>query len=308
MPLKGVSGCWLVYIHLPKPPYFPECHYNYPMVKIVTDTTACLSPESAAKFQIPIIPQVINFGEQSFLEGIDLNFEAFLQKLRTSSELPKTAAPPVEQFIKVFEKLVPEGQPVLCIHPSAEVSGTVRSALTAAAEFPGAPIHVLDTRLIATPLGILVEEAAQMAAEGKDLVSIQKAVMAKADRCRIYFLVATLDYLARGGRIGGAQALLGSVLQIKPILTFKNGRVEQYERVRTMHQALARLKEIVCSQIKPGGASQLTVLHGGNPQEAQELALDLSLSLGVQIPGIFAMPPAIVTHAGPGVLGVGFFV
>ena len=137
------------------------------MVKIITDTTACLSPESAGRLGIPIIPQVINFGEESFLEGVDLDFATFLNKLKNSSQLPKTAAPPVKEFVKAFEKLLPSGEPILCIHPSGDVSGTVRSALTAAAEFPGAPIHVLDTRLIASPLGILVEMAAQMAADGQ---------------------------------------------------------------------------------------------------------------------------------------------
>jgi len=278
------------------------------MVHIVTDTTACLSPESAARLGIPIIPQVINFGEESYLEGVDLDFAAFLQKLKASAQLPKTAAPPVKEFVKVFEKLLPSGEPILCIHPSGDVSGTVRSAQTAAAEFPGAPIHVLDTRLIASPLGILVEQAAQMAAEGQGVAAIEQAVLARAKGCRIYFLVATLDYLARGGRIGGAQALLGSVLQVKPILTFKDGRVEQYEKVRTMRAALSRLIEIVKSQMPKDQNSHLTILQGGAPQEGLTLAAELAQTLGLAaIPEVYPMPPAIVTHAGPGVLGVGFF-
>lgn len=278
------------------------------MVKIITDTTACLSPESARRFGIPIIPQVINFGEQSYLEGVEINFDTFLEKLKSSPALPKTAAPPVKEFIKVFEKLVPSGEPILCIHPSADVSGTVRSALTAAEEFPGANIHILDTRLVASPLGILVEQAAQMAIDGESVSAIKAQILAQAGRCRIYFLVATLDYLARGGRIGGAQALLGSVLQVKPILTFKDGRVEQFEKVRTMRHALIRLKEIVQSQVPLDRPNHLTILQGGAVQEGQALAEDLAQTLGLAVvPTVYAMPPAIVTHAGPGVLGVGFF-
>ncbi len=278
------------------------------MVKIVTDTTACLSPEIASRYGIPIVPQVIHFGEQSFLEGVDLYYDTFLLKLRATPELPKTAAPPVKEFIKVFERLAPLGEPILCIHPSGDVSGTVRSAQTAAGEFPGADIHIIDTRLIASPLGVLVEMAAQMAEQGQNVEAIKAHVTEMAGRARIYFLVATLDYLARGGRIGGAQALLGSMLQVKPILTFKDGRVEQYERVRTMRQALARLKEIVQSEVPQGRPSHLTILQGGAQQEGQALAQDLSQRLNLPALPVYNMPPAIVTHAGPGVLGVGYFI
>lgn len=279
------------------------------MVKIITDTTACLSPDIAQKFGIPIIPQVINFGEQSYLEGVDLQFPDFLDKLKKSNALPKTAAPPVKEFVTAIEKLLPAGEPILCIHPSADVSGTVRSALTAAQEFPGAEIHVLDTRLVASPLGYLVEDAANMAAAGAQVGEIKACLLEKASRCRIYFLVATLDYLARGGRIGGAQALVGGMLQVKPILTFKDGRVEPYEKVRTMRHALVRLKEIVQSQIPNHQNHQLTILQGGAEQEGLQMAQDFARALNLtEIPKVFSMPPAIVTHAGPGVLGVGFFV
>ena len=126
------------------------------MVHIVTDTTSCINPDIARSFDIAVIPQIITFGEQSYLEGVELDFKTFMAKLKGSKELPKTAAPPVVEFVRVFEKLVASREPILCIHPSTEVSGTVRSALTAAAEFPGADIHVIDTRLVASPLGILV--------------------------------------------------------------------------------------------------------------------------------------------------------
>ena len=122
------------------------------MVKIITDTLSCLSQNVAARYQIPVISQVINFGNDSYLEGIDLDINGFMEKLKNSKELPKTAAPPPELFIKEFQRLVPEGEPILCIHPSAEVSGTVRSAQVAAEEFPQADIRVIDTRLIASPL------------------------------------------------------------------------------------------------------------------------------------------------------------
>ncbi len=278
------------------------------MVKIITDTTACVAPEILEKYQIPLIPQIINFGTDSFQEGVDLNFEQFMARLKTCKELPKTAAPMPETFIKEFKRLVPLNEPILCIHPSCDVSGTVRSAQVAAEEFPGADIRVIDTRLIATPLGTLVQLAAEWAASGMDPDTIVKRIEELRRRCRIYFLVATLEYLSRGGRIGGATALLGSVLQIKPILTFEEGLVNQFEKARTHKHALARLKELVLTQIPRDQEGYLTVMHAGVPDQGNALAEDLRKQLGLKSVPVFNVPPAITIHGGPGILAVGFFV
>ena len=277
------------------------------MVKIITDTTSCLSKEVARRYDIPVIPQIINFGEESFYEGVQMDNATFMQRLKSSAQLPKTAAPPPELFVEEFKRLVPLQEPILCIHPSAEVSGTVRSASVAALDFPEADIRVIDTRIISSPLATLVELAAQWAAEGLDADTIVSRIKEMTARCRIYFVVATLEYLARGGRIGGAAALLGSVLQIKPILTIADGRVEQCERERTHKRATARLKELVLEQIPRDGAGYLSIMHAGVPGEARELAEDLGARINQAEVPIADMPPAIVTHGGPGLVGVGFF-
>jgi DegV family protein with EDD domain len=277
------------------------------MVRIITDTTACLQPETVLKYQIPVIPQVINFGNESYLEGVDMDTAAFMERLKSAPELPKTSAPPPELFIKEFEKLVPLGEPILCIHPSSEVSGTVRSAQVAAGEFPGADIRIIDTRVIASPLASLVELAAGWAGEGMDADKIEMHIHAMIPCCRIYFLVSTLEYLAKGGRIGGATALLGSVLRIKPILTFVEGRVDTFDKERTQNHALSRLKNLAVSQVS-GPNAYLTVMHAGVPEQGQALAEDLKAKLGISEVPIHHMPPAIVTHGGPGILGVGFFL
>lgn len=280
------------------------------MVRIITDTTSCISPEFARRHQIPVIPQVINFGEESFYEGVDLDNAAFLARLRTSPELPKTAAPPPELFTREFERLVSSGEPILCIHPSSEVSGTVRSAVVAAQDFPQADIRVIDTRTIASPLATMVQLAAEWAAAGQDIDVIESKIKALVPRCRVYFLVATLDYLAKGGRIGGATHLVGSVLQIKPILTLKDGKVDSYEKERTHKRAVARLVEIVAEQYPRQTDGYLSVMHAGVPEQAQALAQALSESLAIPVADIpiYDVPPAIVTHGGPGILGVAFFV
>ncbi len=200
------------------------------MVRIIGDTTSCLSESFAAAHAIPIIPQVIIFGEESFLEGVEITHEGFMRRLRAANKPPKTAAPPPELFVEAFARLAPLGEPILCILPSSVVSGTVRSAtigLTMAREqgLGGLDVRIIDTRLIASPVAILIRLALQWAQEGAPLDAIEARILRMSARCRIYFVVDTLKYLAMGGRIGGAAALLGSVLRVKPLLTFTEGQV-----------------------------------------------------------------------------------
>ncbi len=277
------------------------------MVHIIADTTSCLDAATASRLHIPVIPQVIHFGEESYFEGLELDSAGFMQRLQTAIELPKTAAPPPELFVEQFTRLVPTGEPILCIHPSADVSGTVRSAQWAAQEFPGADIRVIDTRTVASPLGSLVTLAGEWALSGMDADQIEARIRGMIPRARIYFLVDTLEFLAKGGRIGGAAALLAGLLQIKPILKFQDGKVDQYLRERTHKQALIRLESIVAEQAARRSEKHLSVLHAGVPELARSLANRLAADQGMQNVPIFDMPPAIVTHGGPGVMGVGFF-
>jgi DegV family protein with EDD domain len=278
------------------------------MVHIITDTTSGLPGETAQRYHIPVIPQVVMFGTASYLDGVEIDSTTFMQRLKTSAELPKTAAPPPELFVEEFQRLVPTGKPILCIHPSAEVSGTVRSATVAARDFSDADIRVIDTRTISSPLATMVTLAAEWAEAGDNADIIEARLRDLIPRCRIYFMVATLEYLARGGRIGGAAALLGSMLQVKPILTFREGQVDQFERERTHKRALARLKQLVLDQIPRDGGGHLSVMHAGVPDEGQALADDLGQQLNLSHIPILDIPPAIVTHGGPGILGVSFFV
>jgi DegV family protein with EDD domain len=277
------------------------------MTRIVADTTCGLPPEVYGRLNIPMIPQVINFGEESFREGVDMDAATFMGRLRTGKDLPKTAAPYPGDFIEVFQECLTGGESILCLHPSADLSGTVRSAEIAKNDFPGADIRIIDTRTVAGPLGALVLEADRLAKQGASADEVERRVRDMMVRSRIYFIVDTLEFLRRGGRIGGAQALLGTVLQIKPILTLSNGRIDQFERERTKKKALARLNELVLAESARGADAHVSVNHAGARQEAEELAADLKRELGTDDVLILDMPPAIVTHAGPGLLAVGFF-
>jgi DegV family protein with EDD domain len=277
------------------------------MTRIVADTTCGLAPETIRRLGIPVISQIINFGEESFREGVDMDHAAFMARLRAGRELPKTAAPIPGDFIAVFEELTKQGESIVCIHPSVDVSGTVRSAETARESFPNADIRIIDSRTIAGPLATMVVEADRLAKQGASADEVETFVGAMIPRARIYFLVDTLEYLRRGGRIGGAAALVGSILQIKPILTFTDGRVEQFEKERTKKRALARIKEIVLAEAGRGPEAHLTVMHTAAPDEASALAAELQAALSAGEVPIMDLVPAIVTHAGPGALAVGFF-
>ncbi|OGO11415.1 MAG: hypothetical protein A2Y53_02375 [Chloroflexi bacterium RBG_16_47_49] len=277
------------------------------MINIITDTTSGLPLEISKRYHIPVIPQIINFGNKSYYEGIDLDNSSFMRMLRASKELPKTAAPPPELFVQEFNKLVPFGGTIFCIHPSADISGNIRSALTAAQDFLNADIRVIDTRTVGSPLATLVQLAAEWAALGEDADTIEMKIKKMIPHNRIYFIVDTLEYLAKGGRIGGATALLGSVLKIKPILALSNGRVEQFEKVRTQKHAINRLIELVKSQAARSGGAYISVMHAAIPEIARQFADTLCTEFGLKSIPILDVPPAIVVHGGPGILGAAFF-
>ncbi len=278
------------------------------MVKIIGDTTSGLPAEVAERYDIPIIPQIINFGEESYLEGQEIDNATFMRKLQESEVLPTTAAPPPNLFIREFEALSDTGEPAVCIFPSAVVSGTVRSATVAAREFPDLDVRIIDTRVVGSPVATLLRLAGEWDEAGLDVDAVEARVYDHTARCRVYFLVDTLEYLAKGGRIGGAAALMGSILQLKPVLTLEKGRIESLEKVRTLKRAKRRLKELVFKQIAPGEAGHLSIMHAAVPNQAQAIANDLKRELNLPYDVlIIDVPPAIVTHGGPGVLAAAFF-
>jgi len=277
-------------------------------IRIVTDTTAVLPQEYAAAHHVEVVPQIILFGQESFQEDYEISYSDFIRRLRSSPELPKTAAPEPRRLIEAFRRQLAEAQTVIAIHPSTEVSGTVRSAITAKEEaFPDADIRVLDTRTVGSNLASMVIAAVEWAESGVPADEIMSRLQAMIPRGRIYFLVATLEYLHKGGRIGGASALVGSVLQIKPILQIKDGRVEPLEKVRTHHHALERLKELVIEQCPRSPSAHLSVMNADELEAAQRLAHEFETVLGFEHVPIYNVGASITTHGGPGILAAGFF-
>jgi DegV family protein with EDD domain len=275
-------------------------------VRIVTDTVASLPDSYTTAHVLEVIPQVVLFGEESYLEGRTIAYPDFIQRLKSSPQLPKTAAPPPGLMIQAYQRQLAEAETILSIHPSSDVSGTVRSAEIAKESFPGADIRILDTRTAGGNLATMVKLAVEWAEKGVEADEIMRRLEGIIPRLRTYILVSTLEYLQKGGRIGGASALVGSILQIKPILEFKNGRIEPLEKVRTHAHAYERLIELVVENCPPTADAHVCVMHTDDPAEALRLEMDLRARLRVGSVSSYILGASITTHIGPGALGVGF--
>ena len=278
------------------------------MVTIVADTTSTLSVAEANSLGVPYLPQVIIFGEESYRDDGEINTETFLRKLKESPTLPKTSAPPPSLYTPIFEEILARGDSIVVVAPSTEMSGTYRSATTAAQEFPGADIHVVDTRTIAAGLGVLVRHSVKWAKEGLSPEKIVENIHALQARERVYFYVDTLEYLHKGGRIGGATMLVGSILQIKPLLCIRDGIIQPLEQQRTKKRATTRLIELITKELPKKNDSFIHIMQGGALEDAHWFAEQFKEILGVSEIPIVELPPAIIVHTGPGVMGFSFFV
>jgi DegV family protein with EDD domain len=279
------------------------------MIHIVTDSTASLPPGLVKQYGIHVVPQIINFSGETFHAGVDITISEFYRRLTSASELPTTSQPSAGEFAELFGRLTADGSSVLAIVVSNELSGTYLSAEGAKEMLPEADIHVIDSRSVSAPLGFMAVEASRMAQAGADIQAIQARVIQMIAGFRIYFLVDTLEYLRRGGRIGGAAALLGTALKLKPILAIQNGRVEPFERVRTKAKAVARLVELARAGLDTQSEEKiyLAMVHGNVPEQAKALHLELVEEFEPAETMLTDLTPAIATHSGPGVLAVAFF-
>ena len=280
------------------------------MTIIVADTTCGLPRHLLEERCIPLIPQIVTFGEESYHDDNELDTATFLSKLKASATLPKISAPEPSLYYPVFADARKKGETVIVVAPTSKASGTVRSAETAAQDFPSIDIRVVDTQTVSCNLGSMVLVADDMAKSGKSADEIVAKLNNMVPRGRLYFFVDTLEYLAKSGRIGGAKKLLVELLEIKPILQVKEGPVESFEQQRTKKRALARLVEVVMESCQGGKEAHLCMLQvEADPQgEAQALVEELKSKVPVSHIPVYELPPAIVVHAGPKALGVGFFV
>lgn len=278
------------------------------MTIIVADTTCGLPRQILQERGIPLIPQVVTFGDQSYHDDKDLDTAAFLSKLKASRALPKTAAPEPSLYVPIFNEARKTTESVIVVAPTGKASGTVRSAQMAAQDYPDLDIRVIDTQTISCNLASMVLVADDMSKAGCSADEIVAKLNHMIPRGRLYFVVDTLEYLAKGGRIGGAKKLLAELLEIKPILQVKEGQIEPFEQQRTKKRALQRLVEVVAESCKGGEETHLCMLQVEAEKEAESMVEELKTKVPVTQVPIYQLPPAIVVHAGPRAMGVGFFI
>lgn len=277
------------------------------MIRIIADTTCGFPLQLLSDLGIDVIPQIISFGDDSYRDDFEIDSPTFLRKLKSSSTLPKTSAPPPILYQPLFSKYIQAGDTILVITPSSDVSGTFRSACMAAEEFPGADIHILDSRTVAGGLGSLVIQAQTWVKEDMPIDVLKSNLSSMASREKVFFVVDTLEYLHKGGRIGTAKALLGSLLQVKPILTLRDGHVDQFDKQRTSKQAINSILKLIIDHSKNNQDPHVTISHISAEKTALEIQKSLADSLGINNIPILLLPPAIVVHSGPGTISVSCF-
>ena len=271
-------------------------------IRIVTDSCADLPPQLAEEVGVTVLPCYVVVGDVTYRDGVDLSHDEFYDLLRSTPRLPTTAQPSAANFQGVYEELLGQGHQVLSIHVSGKLSGTVNSAHQAKAAIgESAPIEIIDSLLASMPQGLVVLAAAQLAGQGYAYEQLADQVREDLPLTHGIFLIDTLEYLQKGGRIGKAQAFVGSVLSVKPILKLQDGEAHPVERPRNRERAIRRLLELV-RELAP--VRQLAVMHNTEPERAEDLRQRLSDMLPEDQVLIGRFGPTLGTYLGPKALGV----
>jgi DegV family protein with EDD domain len=280
-------------------------------VAIVTDSGAYLPSEWVDEYPIRVIPFQLVWGNEVYRDGVDITPEEFYRRLREDSSFPGTSQPPPEVFRKAYEDLLNDGFQILSIHSSSKLSGTYSTAVQASQMLPGTPINVVDSETTAIEMGFHVLEAAKAAEKGATLEECHRIAEETRRRTGIYFIVNTLDYLYRGGRIGGAAVFFGMLLNVKPILHIRNGRVEVVEKMRTISKANEKILDLVEGRIKEAQCVSIAALYANEPERAEAL-LDSALQRfnGMQIDKAFCatISPVIGAHTGPDGVALAYMI
>ncbi|HZQ48897.1 MAG TPA: DegV family protein [Candidatus Dormibacteraeota bacterium] len=277
---------------------------SQPSVAIVSDSTCDLPLALAGARGITIVPLTLNFEGHSLLDGFDITPSEFYRRLPHATSHPTTSQPSPGRFAEAYEALLTTHDAVVSLHISQKLSGTFESAQQAAQMTDPSRVHVVDTEVVSMSLGLMALAASTMAAAGSDAKAITEKLESMRGLVQTYFSVATLEFLRRGGRIGAASALLGSVLQVKPVLAIRDGEVAALERVRTFERALNRVAELARGVDRGHGLCAI-VGHASAEEQAERLARELEPVAETLM--IQPLGPVVGTHAGPGVVGVGCY-
>jgi DegV family protein with EDD domain len=276
-------------------------------IAVLTDSTADLPRDLVTAHGIRVIPQILIMGDKTWLDGVDIDPPTFYELLRTSSTFPSSSQPSAASFEELFTNLMKEADGVVAVLLANELSGTLNSAWTAMQNLPDLPLEIIDSRGVSMMLGFCVLAAARAAAAGKSLHEVAETARSLIGRSHVYFVVDTLEYLHRGGRIGGAARLFGSTLNLKPLLEIKDGMVCPVAKIRSRRKALDRVYQLLDEQLSKDDRVHMSVLHVAAPQEAAEFRDDLVARYHPVEMIETECGPVVGAHAGPGTVGVAFY-
>lgn len=277
-------------------------------IAVVTDSTAYIPQELLQRHAIHVVPLHLMMGGKTWLDGVEIDPPAFYKLLRKSPDFPSTSQPNVATFETLFRKLSEEAEGIVAVLISNDLSGTVDSALGAKVNLPDIPIEIVDSRGTAMMLGFAALEAARTADDGAGLQEVADRARAIAEKAHVFFVVDTLEYLHRGGRIGGAAKFLGSALNLKPILELRDGVVKPLTKVRTRRKAIEKLFSLLEEQVAGGGPAHMAVINVDAIDEATQIRDELRTRFQPVELVESEVSPVIGAHVGPGTVGVVFYV
>ena len=275
------------------------------LVHLVCDSTADLDAAYAAAHGVEVVPLRVIFGEQEFRDQVEMSTGEFYQRMRAGGPHPRTSQPPPGDFVEAFSRVGRHGGTIICTTISAGLSGTVGSAMQARRALPDLDIRVVDTRSVGPGHANAVAVAVAIRDRGGEADEIVAALARLVATQKLVFTVETLEYLHRGGRIGGARALLGTVLDIKPILGVIDGKIEAVDKVRTYPRALNRLVQEMAVGVGEWGPTKAAVAHADSRGHADAVAAQIAAVTG-ELPTIVEVGAVLGCHAGPGAFGLAF--
>ena len=272
---------------------------------VVTDSTAYIPKDLRDQWNIHIIPLQVIFGNEVYQEEVNLSWHQFYEEVKTK-ELPTTSQPPIGQFVELFERLSKEYDAVISVHLSSGISGTFQGAVTASTMVESIAVYPFDSEISCMVQGFYAIEAAKLASRGEAADAIMAHLEALKQTARAYFMVDDLAHLQRGGRLSSAQAFIGSLLQVKPLLHFENKVIVPFEKIRTRKKAMKRIVDLLDEDASSGDSYQAVIIHANREEEAKEWREELaSVYPNVEFTvGYFGA--VIGTHLGEGSMGMGW--
>lgn len=274
---------------------------------VVTDSTAYIPKEMREELNIHMVPLNVVFGTESYQEEVDIKAEDFYEEVKKKDKLPTTSQPAIGLFLEKFEELAKEYDAVICIHLSSGISGTYQGAISAGEMAEDIKVFAFDSEISCRIQGFYVLEAAKMAQQGESPENILTRLEEMKHSTRAYFMVDDLSNLQRGGRLSSAQALIGSLLQVKPVLHFQDKLIVPFEKIRTRKKALKRLEELLGEDAKTGVPMEAVIIHANREEQAIELKNELSAEYPNVNFEISYFGPVIGTHLGEGAMGIGWY-